>query len=89
MSEPDPPSFHLRLPASLKAQLEASRGTNSLNREIVERLQRTFAADPALDMAAIERLMQGLRDDDRQQLIAMVAAAVRILAKPVPRRRRK
>lgn len=89
MSQPDPPSFHLRLPPTLKAQLQASRGRNSLNREIIERLERTFEPDPALRFAEILRpMLAALDDDDQEKLITLAAHAVEILAKGSARRRK-
>lgn len=86
MSPPDPPSFHLRLPPRLKAQLQAARGANSLNSEIVDRLERSFDPDPALRLAEIMRpFLAELTDEDRAHLLDLASGLVDILAK----RRRK
>lgn len=90
MSQPDPPSFHLRLPPSLKAQLHAARGRNSLNREIIERLERTFDPDPALRFAEILRpFLAAMDDDDQEKLVILAASAIEIFAKGSAAPRRK
>lgn len=82
MSKPEPPSFHLRLPPTLKAQLQAARGRNSLNREIIERLERTVDPDPALQLAEIIRpFLTSLAETDQAKILDMVAIAIGILAK--------
>ncbi|MBZ9719129.1 hypothetical protein LB519_14870 [Mesorhizobium sp. AD1-1] len=82
MSQPEPPSFHVRLPSQLKAKLNAARGRNSLNREIIERLERTFDPDPALPLADIARpFLAKLDAADRAKAIELVAQAIEVLAK--------
>jgi hypothetical protein len=82
MSSPEPPSFHLRLPQSLKDNLQAARGSNSLNAEIVQRLQLSFAPDPALQLADIIRpALAALDESDQARIIAMAAETVGILVK--------
>lgn len=90
MSKPDPPSFHLRLPPTLKAQLQAARGRNSLNREIIERLERTFEPDPAIRFAeALRPFLAGMDHSDQEKLVALAASAIEILAKGSATPRRK
>lgn len=80
MSRSDPPSFHVRLPSELKERLQAVRGSNSLNREIVERLERTFESDRADQLAeALQPLMAMLEWDDQERVIGLAASAVELL----------
>ncbi|MER9665513.1 hypothetical protein [Mesorhizobium sp. M0203] len=54
-----------------------------MNREIVERLERTFEPDPALRFVAILRpFLAVLDDDDQEKLVTLAASALEILAKP-------
>ncbi|TIL34277.1 hypothetical protein [Mesorhizobium sp.] len=88
MSLPDPPSFHLRLSPELKAKLLAAKGRNSLNKEILERLDRTFDPDPALRLAEILRpVLASLAEEDRAKMLDLTASAVDILAKASTRKR--
>ncbi|RUU10043.1 hypothetical protein EOD08_34030 [Mesorhizobium sp. M6A.T.Ca.TU.002.02.2.1] len=90
MSLPDPPSFHLRLSPELKAKLLAARGRNSLNREIIERLERTFEPDPALRLAeALRPLLASLDYLDQEKFVASTTNAIQILAKGSAKSRRK
>lgn len=91
MSQPDePPSFHLRLPPDLKAQLQAARGRNSLNREILERLERSLEPDPAQRLAEILRpLLAAMDEKDRQDLVSLAEKAVEILSRASARPRRR
>lgn len=89
MSSPEPPSFHLRLPQSLKDNLQAARGSNSLNAEIVQRLQLSFAPDAALQIADILRpVLASLDEPDQARLVAMAAETIEILAKGRGRKRK-
>jgi hypothetical protein len=82
MSQPDPPSFHLRLPPSLKAQLLSARGRNSLNREIIERLERSFEPDAALQIAEMFRpFLVDIDEENRAELIELVSAAISIVSR--------
>ncbi|WP_217577354.1 hypothetical protein [Mesorhizobium sp. GbtcB19] len=82
MSQSDPPSFHLRLPARLKADLQAARGANSLNGEIVERLERSFDPDPSLRLAEIMRpFLVELSEEDQAKLLDLASGFVGILMK--------
>lgn len=88
MSRPDPPSFHLRMPPDLKARLEAVRGSRSLNREIVERLERSLSTDVASEFGAIlAAYLAPLKDEDRAKALRLASELATILA-PKPRRRR-
>ncbi|TIN76744.1 hypothetical protein [Mesorhizobium sp.] len=88
MSLPDPPSFHLRLSPELKAKLLAAKGRNSLNKEILERLDRTFDPDPALRLAEILRpVLAILAEDDRAKMLDLTASAVDIFKKASTRKR--
>ncbi|TPI39284.1 hypothetical protein FJW07_13975 [Mesorhizobium sp. B3-1-9] len=89
MPQPEPPSFHLRIPPALKAQLEAARGRNSLNREIIERLERSFSLDPAVRLAEIFRpFLVAVDDNQREKLMELAEAALAIVAaKPSSKRR--
>ncbi|TIX23876.1 hypothetical protein [Mesorhizobium sp.] len=88
MSESDPPSFHLRLPPHLKAKLNAERGRNSLNREIIERLERTFEPDPSQHLADIFRpFLAKLNENDRARVLDLATAAGKIIAKGARKRR--
>lgn len=87
MSRSDSPSFHLRLPSELKEQLQTARGKNSLNTEIVERLERTFESDPASRLAKkLQPLIAMFDPQDREELIDLVADAVELLARSKKRR---
>lgn len=89
MPQPEPPTFHLRLPQRLKDQLNKARGRNSLNREIVERLERTFDLEPSLHLAEIFRPLLALLDDDeRAKVMEHVGQAAEVIAKAARNRRR-
>ncbi|CDX26881.1 conserved hypothetical protein [Mesorhizobium plurifarium] len=79
----EPPSFHLRLPARLKDQLQSARGDNSLNREIIDRLEFTFAdPDSAFEIAKTLRpLMRTLSHEDQKILVTAMADVVAVLVK--------
>jgi hypothetical protein len=82
MSEPDRNSFHVRLPADLKARLETARGDRSLNREIVERLERSFSDDIASQWGEIlHPLVSPLSGAERAQLVQLIRSAVEILTR--------
>lgn len=87
-----PPSFHIRLPQDLKGKLEtaAKSSGNSLNREMVDRLERTFDPDSAMELAdTLRPFLDKLTDDQRREAIE---AASRILSLSLlvktPRKRR-
>lgn len=89
MSQPDPPSFHTRLPRQLKAQLEAARGERSLNREIVDRLQKSFDTDPVFRLAELFRpYFELLSEGDQAELLHLAEQAAAIVAKARTRSRR-
>ncbi|WAX93165.1 Arc family DNA-binding protein [Aminobacter sp. NyZ550] len=82
-------SFHVRLPESLKEQLQrATEGNgNSLNQEIVTRLQRTFQPDPALRLADDARpFLDGLSEKDQAAAIGMIVGLLGLASKPRKRR---
>ncbi len=89
MSEPDQPSFHVRFFAGLKERLEAVRGARSLNREINERLERSFETDAAGDLAqALRPLLDRIEEADRARFVELVSAAIDIMAKQKRAKRR-
>lgn len=85
MTEPPPPTFHVRMPKRLKDELQAAadRGERSLNSEIVDRLEGSFGPDAALlELAKVlQPFLADLTDSER----ATVIAAARVIA----RQRRK
>ncbi|MCV3209633.1 hypothetical protein OHD62_17465 [Mesorhizobium sp. YC-39] len=87
MSQPDPPSFHLRLPPELKAQLQAARGRNSLNREIIERLERTFDSDLLQLAGLLQPFLVKLNAEERAKLLGLAAEAVDIVARRSTKKR--
>lgn len=81
MSRPEPPSFHVRLPSDLKARLEAVRGSKSLNKEIIERLERSFTHDWATELGDILKPYLGTLDEkDRARVVKLATEAIGILA---------
>ena len=90
MPQPDPPSFHLRLPPELKDKLQSVRGGNSLNTEIVQRLERSLEPDPAMRLAnALRPLLASLTDDERDRFVSLAIDAAGILAASGRRRKSK
>jgi hypothetical protein len=89
MPQPDPPSFHLRLPPELKAKLQAAKGGNSLNAEIVQRLERSLAPDPALHLAqALRPFLANLSEHEQAKLVNLAAEAAEILSGHRSKKRR-
>ncbi|PWJ93577.1 hypothetical protein C8D77_101256 [Mesorhizobium loti] len=87
MSDPEPPSFHIRFFPGLKEKLEGVRGSRSLNREINERLQRSFEADVLAKLAETIRPILGqMSEAERSDLTEAITSVVRDLAK-TPRKR--
>ncbi len=81
MSRQEPPSFHVRLPSDLKARLEAVRGSKSLNKEIIERLERSFSQDWAAELGDMLRPYLGTLDEkDRIRVVKLATEAIGILA---------
>lgn len=79
-----PPSFHLRIPPDLKDKLQAAGGSNgnSLNREILDRLERTFEADPAMEIAdALRPFLSGLDEHDSAEAVRMFLGLLDILSR--------
>jgi len=71
-----PPSFHLRLPADLKSQLEVSAQSRgkSLTREMIDRLERTFEPDAAMQLAdSLRPFLDKLDDEQRRDAVEMGA----------------
>ena len=71
-----PPSFHLRLPADLKSQLEVSAQSRgkSLTREMIDRLERTFEPDAAMQLAdSLRPFLDKLNDEQRRDAVEMGA----------------
>lgn len=88
MSPPEPPSFHLRLPPELKAKLEAVKGRNSLNKEIIHRLELSLDPDPALQVAAVLRPILAMLDEPgRTQMATLLSEMAGIMARPPKRGR--
>ncbi|MCF6112346.1 type II toxin-antitoxin system HicB family antitoxin [Mesorhizobium muleiense] len=84
MSRSPRPSFHVRLPPELKARLEAVRGGKSLNREVVDRLERSFGEDLASQFGdVIAGYLAPLDDEDRAKVVNLASELAAILmAKP-------
>lgn len=82
-------SFHLRLPSDLKGKLESSTETSgrSLNREILDRLDRSFDPDPAMQLAeAIRPIIDKMSEQDQNRIVALFSETFAILSKkPVKR----
>ncbi|WP_109613873.1 Arc family DNA-binding protein [Pseudaminobacter salicylatoxidans] len=79
MTKPEIAHFHVRMPKRIKDELEARAAGESLNKEIVQRLERTLGPDDAVVRLAeiLKPLMDTLSAADQATLIA----AARILAK--------
>ena len=89
MSKPEPPSFHTRLPQDLKDQLDAARGGRSLNREIVDRLQKSFDTDPVFRFAELLRpYLESLEADEQAELFHLAERAIAIIGKAKKQARR-
>jgi len=91
MSQSEPPSFHVRFFPGLKEKLEGARGSRSLNKEINDRLERSFESDAFTRIAEIFRpLLAGMSEADQADLVEAISAAVQMLAKnPAKRRSQK
>ncbi|RVD13951.1 MAG: Arc family DNA-binding protein [Mesorhizobium sp.] len=90
MSQPEPPSFHLRLPPALREQLQAVKGRNSLNREITERLERSLEPDPALRLAEMLRpLLADMDETDQKEMVSLLTKAIAIWGRAAGKRRRR
>ena len=79
-----PPSFHLRIPTDLKDKLltAGESNGNSLNREILERLGRTFEPDPALQLAdALRPFLADLDEHDSREAVRMFVGLLDILSR--------
>ncbi|MDG4903169.1 hypothetical protein P9279_21915 [Mesorhizobium sp. WSM4962] len=89
MPAPEPPSFHLRLPPDLKARLQAVRGRNSLNTEIVARLERSLDPDDlALQVADILRpVLAKLDESARAEMATLLSDMLKVLGKTARRDR--
>lgn len=81
MSRPPRPSFHVRLPPELKARLEAVRGRRSLNREVIDRLERSFGEDLASQFGeVIAAYLAPLDDDERAKVVSLAGELASMLA---------
>lgn len=90
MPKSPPHSFHLRLPEDVLVFLMDEKGSNSLNKEIVDRLRGSMAQSEADDLAkALRPILDTLDADDRQELMTLAARALQILAKSRTSRRPK
>jgi hypothetical protein len=70
------------MPKRLKEELQAARGRNSLNTEIVERLERSVDPDPAMQIADMLRpVLATLSKSDQEQFVGLIAAAIDIMGK--------
>lgn len=88
MSEPEPPSFHIRFFPGLKEKLDGARGQRSLNREINERLERSFESDQLERVAeAFRPLLARMSETERSDLAEAITTAMRDIAKKPTRRR--
>lgn len=89
MPAPEQPRFNLRLTPDIQAELERAKKASgrSMNREILDRLARSFAPDPALQLAdSIRPILDKMEEDDQRKVVAMVADTFAILAKKPKRR---
>ncbi|MER9278749.1 Arc family DNA-binding protein [Mesorhizobium sp. M0522] len=81
MSRPPRPSFHVRLPSELKARLEAVRDGKSLNREVIDRLERSFGEDLASQFGeVIAAYLAPLDDEDRAKVVRLAGELAAMLA---------
>ena len=78
------------MPDKLKDELQAARGRNSLNTEIVERLERSIESDPAMQIADLLRpVLSSLSDADQAKLVKLIGGAVQIVEKGQRGKRKK
>ncbi|TPN16208.1 hypothetical protein FJ973_05825 [Mesorhizobium sp. B2-1-3] len=81
MSRPPRPSFHVRLSPELKSRLEEVRGRKSLNREVNDRLQRSFGEDLATRFGEIiATYLAPLDPDDRAEVVRLASELATALA---------
>lgn len=84
-------SFHLRLPIDLKDQLQLACESNgsSLNKEIVERLSRTFEPDLAQSIAdAVRPHLAALDDHDGAEAADLIVKIIALLSRQQRAKRR-
>lgn len=82
MPKAPPHHFHVRLPKDLLATLLDGKGDNSLNSEIVSRLERSFSHDLAIRVGDLfHPLLGSLKEGDRDELLKLAEAAVEILSR--------
>lgn len=77
-------SFHLRMPPRLKDQLELARAENgtSLNKEIIDRLDRSLAPDLAGRLADAARpYLTNLEEAAAKELVAHILGMLKIASK--------
>ncbi|KKX24333.1 Arc family DNA-binding protein [Rhizobium sp. LC145] len=79
---------NLRLPPELKKRLKHSATDNgrSVNAEIVDRLEKSFAPDPLQNLEALMGDILSLSDVDRAVVSKSLSTIATILAKEEPRR---
>lgn len=83
MTQREDPRHNLRFTHDLKARLRHAAIDNgrSLNAEILDRLERSFAPDPASQLVEALRPVARLNDEDRQELGRLLAGIGAILSK--------
>lgn len=83
--------FHLRLPPDLKVLLEQAGETNgnSLNREILERLSRSFSPDPAIRLADAVRPHLEALGGDSDEAARMIVGLLEVASRKRPARKRR
>ncbi|MER9870251.1 hypothetical protein NKJ35_24290 [Mesorhizobium sp. M0136] len=87
MSRPPRPSFHVRLSPELKSRLEEVRGRKSLNREVNDRLERSFGEDLAMQFGEIiAAYLAPLDEEDRTKALRLASELAAVLAAK-PRKR--
>lgn len=81
MNGKDDPRHNLRLTAELKARLQHAAIDNgrSVNAEILTRLERSFALEPAALIAEALRPLASLSDDDRRAVVDHLTSAALLL----------
>jgi len=83
MATTEDPRHNLRLTPQLKKKLAhaAIDSGRSMNAEILVRLERSFAPDPAAAFVEALRPVAALTDEDRQEVGRLLVEIGRLLAK--------
>jgi len=91
MTKPETqPSFHIRFVTGLKEKLDVARGRRSMNKEINERLSRSFEPDAATKLAeAFRPILNNLDEKERARFVELAVEAVEIMAHSRKGKRRK